>query len=266
MRAPLLIFALLHAATALRVAFNVSTRAILVPIQDFGAARGSLNVSLALRPVPACGANSSCWEELDHVYVAVLSYAQWQNLTLRTIDGIRMRRDIRLDHACTTRAMAWTAVSSLAWREAATTDDAGAACLGPGGDDPDAADPLLADASRELPGGGSLPHDDALRFELRYALPAAHDLYTVVLYNCDGGPGGAEVWYSGEARFLGGNGEHLSTRDFDVLLVRICLTLAQLIGAFILFVMTRVNRAYSVLHTRRCALLPAPSLLSRVRY
>ena len=97
MRAPLLLFALLHAATALRVAFNVSTRAILVPIQDFGAARGSLNVSLALRPVPACGANSSCWEELDHVYVAVLSYAQWQNLTLRTIDGIRMRRDIRLD-------------------------------------------------------------------------------------------------------------------------------------------------------------------------
>ena len=69
----------------MRVRFEYSGSHRLVPLQDFGAAGGFINLSLTLLPT-ACASltpstNATCWEALDHVYTAVLGYAQWPNLT-----------------------------------------------------------------------------------------------------------------------------------------------------------------------------------------
>ena len=67
---------LLRVAAGLRVAFSVQTGSPLVPLQEFGAAGGFVNVSLSLFPL-AC--------EGDEVHVGVLTDA---HLDARVCEGL----------------------------------------------------------------------------------------------------------------------------------------------------------------------------------
>jgi hypothetical protein len=220
-RVVLLSFRAAHAG-ALRVGFSFNSRSPLVPLQDFGAVGGQVNVTLDITPSECMSISSSgssggsgsqgqtlgnatdCLLALDLVYLAVFSRSQWNNLTLR-ISGAVLGED-----TCAQAAIGWSSLSLANWRVAAEADAEGVARFGLSGATPNA----TVDSVVEMPSPLAGP---SLRFSLRFALPQRYDLYTLSLFNCMG----ANVRAVGEASFVGGKGERLSTAEYDLLIVRV---------------------------------------------
>ena len=219
----LAVLTLAHGAAAMKIAFTYSGPARVVPIQEFGARGGFVNVSLSVFPVQCDGVDlalanaTDCWDSLDFVYLALFSLGQWQNLTRRVHsygdDGL---------FSCAQISAGWSSVSALAWQQsqACSAIDSSTACLGLGGLETvsPAVDYAMPPLHQQL-----IP----LQFSLRYAIPHAHDLYTLALYNCRG----EQIRISGNATFAGGAGERLSTREFSVLTVHTAFLLTTLVLA-----------------------------------
>ena len=219
----------------MRVRFTYTGAARLIPIQEFGAAGGFVNMSLSLFPSSCNGVDlelsnaTECWDSLDQVFAALFSLSQWTNLTRRVhdfgADGVL---------SCAQLAAGWSSISALAWQQSqpcGSADDSSAACLGLGGDvEVSPADAIMPPLSR---------HNGPLEFRLRYAIPDAHDLYTLGLYNCRGVP----IAASGEADFVGGHGERLSTREQSVLVVHLGFIAITLSLAFGYLYLMRLHRA-----------------------
>lgn len=210
---------LLQPAVALRVGFAMETSSWLIPIQEFGASGGSVNVSLALSPTPCSTAQetltqeaygtSMCFDGLEQLYLAMFTFDQARNLTARLegYSGSSSRSPLNCDGF---PAVGWTSLSLIGWEEAAVAAD-GAALFDVGGASTAGEEPVPAPRPPRQPDGV-----EPIRFSIRYELPASHDLYTLSLYNCRG----ASVSVRGEARFVGGGGEQLSSLQRDVLAVR----------------------------------------------
>ena len=222
-------------ASALRVRFDYRGKERLIPLQDFSSTSGLyLNLSVALSPDDCGGAppnqNHTCWDALDHVYAALFSYEQWLNVTR----NMHQRRSF-ITNGCRELATAWSSLSVEAWQQAATIVGS-TACYGVGG-----GELTRGDGWSAVPDGwdgGSAP-SGALRFALRYAVPARHDLYTLALYNCRGVPLSA----SGRASFAGGEGETLSTREHSILIVHFTFLAFTLLAAAALALLMRYHRA-----------------------
>ena len=228
-------------AAALLVSFEMQNMQQLVTLQDFGTTGGEVNVSIHIAPAMCTNASAStCWSALDHAYLAIFTYDQWSSLTFSIL-----KKDVygdRADLACTQPAVAWTSLSLLAWQEAAAAPD-GAADLGLGGSS--AFIPAAEDVTVGRPLRTPAPLEP-LHFRVRYALPSRPDLYTLVLFNC---LAQEELVLSGDASFVGGNGETLSTRQQDVLYVRFGLiALCLLCAAALLALCMRYRSTCVPLH------------------
>ena len=273
---------LLRVAAGLRVAFSVQTGSPLVPLQEFGAAGGFVNVSLSLFPL-ACegdedGAASNgsskftCWDTLDNVYLGLFNNQQLRNVSSRfwrNFEGVSdltpVARDDCFDkdfdfvgecrpmQPCWELATAWSPVNLLEWQEAPIADD-GAAFFDIGGKERFAGDgeqwSYSSGTTRDAPSPA-----EPLRYAIRYELPRKHDLYTLALYNCVGGSLRSELRASGEASFVGGDGERISSKERDVLNVRVGFLVAALVLAV----------AYaSVCYVHRATMLPLHVLIGLV--
>ena len=218
----------------MRVRFEYSGSHRLVSLQDFGAAGGFINLSLSLRPT-ACASltpstNATCWEDLDHVYAAIVGYAQRPNLTLDPTVS------------CGQVTAMWTSLALLAWQQAPSFEGSATrqvACFGVGGYEPLPGDDVASSAAVWPDAPAPPGHHGPLQFSLQYAIPTKHDLYTLVLYNCLG----KELSAVGEASFIGGGGERLSTHQHAVLAVHLGLFSVALFAAGALALFNRYHRA-----------------------
>jgi len=214
---------------ALHVEFMTTSNLKLITLQDFGTAGGSVNVSISVAPVaclelPPSFNSTQCWDALDQTYLVILSYEQWRNLShwlAENDDG--MHSVLGGSSLCLQPAVGWSPLSLLAWLEA-VPDGNGVANFTVSG-----RDFLFASVAHEQ---GRLPPvpPATIRFAIDFTLPQRQDLYTLGLYNCFG----SELRISGEARFVGGNGATLSTRQIDVLAVRLGLVATTLACALLL--------------------------------
>ena len=216
MQSPLVQLLLLLAASgvgSLRVSFSLHSKSALIPIQDFGSASGSVNVSLTIEPTPCSATPDECWELLDRLTLAIFSRSQWIALGGRLVAWNGTYADVeRVANLCEQPAMAWTSLSLRTWSEAIASPPASGTLI---------VTPAPATAV-------------AREFFVQYALPASRDLYTLAIFNCQG----SWLHASGEATFLGGHGEHLSFSSRDLLMTRLflfALTLAA-VAAYSLYV------------------------------
>ena len=169
-------------AHALRAGFSVSTTRVVIPLEDFATRGGFINVTLSLMPslctqtqneaaAVARHNTTSCWDMLDSVFMGVFTYDQW-----RAIGGA----DAWDADRCLPRAVSWTSLSVAVWQES-PVDASGAAVLSLRGE---TTLPLRDASSRDRLPSPAVP----LAFDVRYALPASHDLFTLSLFNCQVSP------------------------------------------------------------------------------
>jgi hypothetical protein len=204
----------LAGASPLRVSFSVSSTMKLVTLQDFSTSGGTINVSISVAP-GACfdtiGNSTGCWDVLDQTYLSVLNFDQWRNLSHWLAQNDAVRAATGSTELCPQPAVGWSSLSLLSWQEAAIV---------PGGSG--AADFRVSGRGFEPAvsaheGIRPAPSPPApITFQIGFRLPPQQDIYTLSIYNCFG----EELHATGEARFVGGAGETLSTRQLDVLAVR----------------------------------------------
>lgn len=230
----------------MRTLFSYAGNSHSIPLHEFGSTGGFANVSLAITPA-SCALeqptqeNTSCWEDLDHVYIGLFSYDQWNNLTRFTAWNNAKLVEEAVSCALFP-AVALSSISALTWQHSTSPSCAeSATCFALGGltSFPSEDDEFVTsfDGYRTpLP-----PDGGPLRFDLRYALPPIHDLYTLALTNCRE----VELVAAGEACFVGGHGERLSSREQSVLLVHVAFLLVTLGFALWLTTLIRAQRRYA---------------------
>jgi len=230
----------LAGASPLRVSFSVSSTMKLVTLQDFSTSGGTINVSISVAP-GACfdtiGNSTGCWDVLDQTYLSVLNFDQWRNLSHWLAQNDAVRAATGSTELCPQPAVGWSSLSLLSWQEAAIV---------PGGSG--AADFRVSGRGFEPAvsaheGIRPAPSPPApITFQIGFRLPPQQDIYTLSIYNCFG----EELHATGEARFVGGAGETLSTRQLDVLAVRFGLMVLILACAVALAVLCAMCRATMV--------------------
>ena len=226
-----------------RTLFEYSGTSRAVPLHEFGASGGFVNVTLDVMPATCSSEQlrelntTQCWDELDHVYVGLFSYNQWANLTRSEVFLVGgAAAEVSCAHL---EASALTCVSGLTWQQ---PTGACLSCFAPGEEEVWPPRDLTFEASMAR-NAEQLPLDGSpLRFTLRYVIPPAHDLYTLALWNCRG----VDLSVAGEASFVGGRGEKLSTRDHSVLTVHLTFLGVTLSLANGLALLMRWNRQHAL--------------------
>ena len=213
--------------------------------------------------------DSDCWDTLDGVYLALFNYQQWRSVTSRMWSGLNpyhecpqasssgtdkdndvcVRAHREEYSSCWEPATGWTALSLLEWQEA-PSNAAGVAQLSFGGTERFAGDVTaggwsLASATAPAASGSSPPPASpatpaeptansathSLAFDVRFALPHRHDLYRLAIYNCIEASPRSVLHVGGEASFVGGSGETISSTERDEIIVRLCFLVFALAAA-----------------------------------